>query len=171
MIEPASAAARTAFERLRAGSPDAADRRNRDQVCADQVIEPVIRGDASRRPTSAAACPASGPQTLKSKLGTPSAERSMPKTSQITPNSKIGQTVEHQRRYLFNCHGSILSHGVASCHCWRDIYQREHYCHDHCTDLPDPDRPVRGGRGAELGRPSLGLAPHPRSTSSAGPRR
>ena len=35
--------------------------------------------------------PGSGPQTLKSKFGTPSAERSMPNTSQMTPNSNTAR--------------------------------------------------------------------------------
>ena len=57
--------------------------------------------------------PGSGPQTLKSKLGTPSAERSMPNTSQMTPNSKSASPSSTSADTLFN-HGSILSHGVSS---------------------------------------------------------
>jgi len=46
--------------------------------------------------------PGSGPQTLKSKFGTPSPERSMPKTSQMTPNSKIARPSSTSVDTLFN---------------------------------------------------------------------
>ena len=45
--------------------------------------------------------PGSGPQTLKSKFGTPSADRSMPNTSQMTPNSKTARPSSTSADTLF----------------------------------------------------------------------
>src|SRR5882757_10117476 len=98
--------------------------------------------------------PGVGPQTLKSKLGTPSAERSMPKTSQITPNSKIARPSSTSADTLFNAMAASYRK-VSFLPLLAGYLLAEHYCHDHCTDLSHPDRPVRGGSGAQLGRPSL----------------
>src|SRR5258705_344526 len=98
--------------------------------------------------------PGSGPQTLKSKLGTPSAERSMPKTSQITPNSKIARPSSTSADTLFNAMAAFYRK-VSFLPLLAGYLLAEYYCHDHCTQSPRPDRPVRGGSGAQLGRPSL----------------
>src|SRR3954453_8566603 len=104
--------------------------------------------------------PGSGPQTLKSKLGTPSAERSMPKTSQITPNSKTARPSSTSADTLFNAMAAFYRK-VSFLPLLAGYLSAEHYCHDHCTDLPHPDRPLRGGSGAQLGRASLRLASDP----------
>src|SRR4029079_8870784 len=88
--------------------------------------------------------PGSGPQTLKSKLGTPSAERSMPKTSQITPNSKIARPSSTSVDTLLNAMAAFYRK-VSSLPLLAGYLSAEHYCHDHCIDFPHPDRPVRGG--------------------------
>src|SRR6476620_11681033 len=98
--------------------------------------------------------PASGPQTLKSKLGTPSAERSIPNTSQITPNSKIARPSSTSADTLFNAMAAFYRK-VSFLPLLAGFLSAEHYCHDHCTRLSHPDGPLRGGSGAQLGRPSL----------------
>src|SRR6201991_3663766 len=98
--------------------------------------------------------PGSGPQTLKSKLGTPSAERSMPKTSQITPNSKIARPSSTSADTLLNAMAAFYRK-VSFLPLLAGSLSAEHYCHDHCTDFPHPDRPLRGGSDSQLGRPPL----------------
>src|SRR6478736_9880277 len=98
--------------------------------------------------------PPSGPQTLKSKFGTPSAERSMPKTSQMTPNSKIARPSSTSVDTLLIAMAAFYRK-VSFLPLLAGSLLAEYYCHDHCTHLPDPDRPLRGGSGAQLGRPSL----------------
>src|ERR1700754_687454 len=98
--------------------------------------------------------PGSGPQTVKSKFGTPSVERSIPKTSQITPNSKIARPSSTSVDTLFNAMAAFYLK-VSFLPLLAGSLSAEHYCHDHCTDIPNPDRPLRGGSGAQLGRPSL----------------
>src|SRR5690349_20446353 len=100
--------------------------------------------------------PGSGPQTLKSKLGTPSAERSMPNTSQMTPNSKIARPSSTSVDTLLNAMAAFYLK-VSFLPLLAGSLSAEHYCHDHCTHLHHPDRPLRGGSGAQLGRPSLRL--------------
>src|SRR5690242_15957623 len=100
------------------------------------------------------AVPGSGPQTLKSKLGTPSAERSIPNTSQITPNSKIARPSSTSADTLFNAMAAFYRK-VSFLPLLAGSLSAKSYCHDHCTRIPHPDRPLRGGNGAQLGRPSL----------------
>src|SRR6201988_2166007 len=97
--------------------------------------------------------PGSGPQTLKSKFGTPSVERSIPKTSQITPNSKIARPSSTSVDTLFNAMAAFYLK-VSFLPLLAGYLLAEHYCHDHCTDTPHLDRPVRGGNGPQLGSPS-----------------
>src|SRR6478735_8544915 len=97
--------------------------------------------------------PASGPHTLKSKFGTPSAERSIPKTSQMTPNSKTARPSSTSVDTLFNAMAAFYRK-VSFLPLLAGYLSAQHYCHDHCTRISHPDRPVRGGSGAQLGRPS-----------------
>src|ERR1700710_1297116 len=96
--------------------------------------------------------PGSGPQTLKSKFGTPSADRAIPNTSQMTPNSKTARpsstradtvlimAVSYRTRSLL----PLLAEYISSNNC----------CHERVTDLPDPHRTVRHRCCPELERPS-----------------
>src|SRR6478735_1477761 len=88
--------------------------------------------------------PASGPQTLKSKFGTPSAERSMPKTSQMTPNSKTARRSSTSTDTLFNAMAAFYPK-VSFLPLLAEYYFAEDYCHDHCTHLSDSDLTHRGG--------------------------
>ncbi len=91
----------------------AADRRDRDEVCSDQVVEPVIRGErrADRRPQRLAGL---WPADLEIEVG--HTVGGAIDSEDLADHAELenGQAVQHQRRYLLNCHGSILSHGVAS---------------------------------------------------------
>src|SRR3954471_13828310 len=104
--------------------------------------------------------PGSGPHTLKSKLGTPSAERSIPKTSQITPNSKTASRSSTSAD-TFSI-AMAVSYRTLSLLPLLAVYAPvEHYCHEYSSDFPDPDCPVRGGRRTQLGRAPFRLASDP----------
>src|ERR1700754_2508329 len=104
--------------------------------------------------------PASGPHTLKSKLGTPSAERSIPKTSQMTPNSNTA-TRSRTSADTFSIAMAVSYRTVSLLPLLAGYLPSDDYCHEYSTELCDTDRPLRGGRDAELGRAPLRLASHP----------
>src|SRR3981189_1787381 len=100
--------------------------------------------------------PGSGPQTLKSKLGTPSAERSMPNTSQMTPNSKTARPSSTNAETLLIMAVSYRMRSVLPL--LAEYLSSNNCCHERDTDLSDPDRTVRTRRGTELDGPPQ--APH-----------
>src|ERR1700742_4918718 len=104
--------------------------------------------------------PGSGPQTLKSKFGTPSAERSIPKTSQITPNSKTARR-SRTSADTFSIAMAVSYRTVSLLPLLAGYLLAHDYCHEYSTDVPDTDRPVRGGRDVELGRAPFRLPSHP----------
>src|ERR1700747_2070953 len=92
--------------------------------------------------------PGSGPHTLKSKLGTPSAERSIPKTSQITPNSKTARR-SRTSADTFSIAMAVSYRTVSLLPLLAGYLPAQDYCHDYCTDVPDTDRSLCGGRDVE----------------------
>src|SRR3954471_7850283 len=158
MIAPASAAALTASSASgRYSDPAIAGIATRS---APMRLSSPLSG-VSVAPTDVRiGLPGSGPHTLKSKFGTPSAERSIPKTSQITPNSNTARRSSASAA-TFSIAMAVSYRTLSLLPLLAGYVPVEHYCHDYCIDLTDPDRTVRGGRRAELDRAPHRLAPHP----------
>ena len=100
------------------------DRRHRHQVGPERSSSPW--SGTSCAPTLVlSAQPGCGPQTLKSKLGTPSLERSMPKTSQMTPNSNTARVVRTSTDTLSMAMAGNFSAPVSAATEWLDMFCRK----------------------------------------------
>ncbi len=107
MIAPHRCGGSNRVERLR--QVRTRDGRNRDQVGADECVEPVIRGEIDAPTDVRSGLPGSGPQTLKSKLGTPVGRAVDAEHLADDAELEGREAVQHQRRDTSN-HGSILSY-------------------------------------------------------------
>src|SRR4029079_4641228 len=88
------------------------------------------------------------------------AERSMPKTSQITPNAKTARRSSTSAD-TFSIAMAVSYRTLSLLPLLAGYVPVKYYCHEYSNDIPDPDRPLCGGRDVELGRTPLRLASNP----------